>query len=110
VGELRLGSGISMLKDGWQKWSRAVVFGGSAGGEKKGLTCGAHMSVTGEEKGGSVERASPKGKHLSVNAPRPFGTGLCGEAVTCEARWAGLGELGPFPGKVSKWKLILNSK
>jgi hypothetical protein len=45
-----------------------------------------------------------------VNAPRPFGTGLSGEAVTCEARWAGLGELGPFPGKVSKWKLILNSK
>jgi hypothetical protein len=51
-----------------------------------------------------------EGKCLSANAPRPFGpTRLGKEAVACDARRADLGELGQFQGKVSKWKLILNS-
>jgi hypothetical protein len=89
VGELRLGSGISMLKDGWQKWSRAVVFGGSAGGEKKGLTCGAHMSVTGEEKRQLDGTCKPKGK-------TPFG-----ECTKAFRDWAVRGG-GDLRGKVGR--------
>jgi hypothetical protein len=80
-----------MLRDGRQKWPGVAEFGGGVA-----------------RRGGC---ASLKGKHFSVNAPRPFRpTGLSGEAVTYEAWWAGSGELGRFLGKVSKWKSILNFK
>jgi hypothetical protein len=57
-----------MLKDGQRKWSGAAGFGGDAvghggtGGEKKGMSCGDHMSVTGEEKRRLGGMRKPKGK------------------------------------------------
>jgi hypothetical protein len=83
VGELRLGSGISMLKDGRRKWSGVAGFGdgaarcGGTGGEKKGLMCGAHMSVIGEEKRCLGRMRKPEGK-------MPFGE--CAKAL--RADWA----------------------
>jgi hypothetical protein len=57
-----------MLKDGWQKclgaagFSGCVAGRGGPGGEKKGLTSGAHMSVTEEEKRCLSGTCKPKGK------------------------------------------------
>jgi hypothetical protein len=88
-GGLRLGSGISMLEDGRQKLLRSTGFNGgavgrgSAGQEKKGLTFGAHMSVTG------VEKTRPSGMHKS-NGKTPFGE--CAWAY--QADWAERGGSG----------------
>jgi hypothetical protein len=56
AGDLRLGPGILRLEARLWKWPQAARIGGDVvrlgimGGEKKGLTCGAHMLVTREEK------------------------------------------------------------
>jgi hypothetical protein len=50
-------------EDGQRRW-KIVVCGRTRAtrGEKKGLTCGAHMSVTGEREGGVAGRRKPKEK------------------------------------------------
>jgi hypothetical protein len=64
---------------GWQGWSKAVeISGGVArlrrrwgGGEKKWLTCGFHMSVTGGREEGVA------GRRRRIHAKVPWDTRAC---------------------------------
>jgi hypothetical protein len=56
----------------------AVGICGRAAGEQKVLTCGAHMSVTGERRGSVDGRRNPKGKthsHEGANGTRAWWAG-----------------------------------
>jgi hypothetical protein len=67
-----------MLGDGRQKWPKvARICGGATGrggvgGEKKGLTCRTHMSVTVEEKRRGGEIRKPERKPLFGECTKAF--------------------------------------
>jgi hypothetical protein len=79
--------------------------------EERADMWGPHVSDRGERR-----RCSPKAQTHEGNVfrrGRQGSTGLLGrlgEASAWEEEWAGAGELGRLPRKVSKWKFILKFK